>query len=92
MTAPCRIIGAKATLPEIADVDRHAVVAADDDIADVGKDVIRPEPADNLLLAIVNDIAAAGALVIVLERVEDILQLDSVGHERRRAGVVPRRS
>ena len=69
-------------LPQVTDVDRHTMVTSDHDIAHVGERCDHTRAADNLLLTIVNYIASAGAQVVGLEGVEDILQRESVGHQR----------
>src|SRR5581483_6568168 len=71
-------------LAEVAHVHRHAVVTADHDVLDVGQAADQARAADDLLLAAVNQVAAAGARVVALERAEDVVEPEPVGDQRAR--------
>ena len=74
-------IGAFLDLSDVQDADRDAVARTDDDLADLLDVRHLPRRTDEILLAILFDVAGADVVVVVRERRHDVAEAELVGHQ-----------
>src|SRR5262249_45156879 len=79
-------IGPDADRSDVLDEDRRPEALADHDPRDLLGPLDAPGRADDVLLAVVLDVAGAGAQVVALEGVEQVPEGEPVGDESGRIG------